>query len=299
MVRPAGLGPRRAHAARYSVTFRSSRPPANPSGRPPWASRYASWREIVPSSPGKTWSSIQVWIATPPPAVAQHAERAGLLGVVDQRRGADQPVAAGGGRGARSGCGGCGRRARRSRAGGGRAAPAARRRPRSSPAAGARPTITHRRAPAQPPRAGWPASQAGRGGRGRPSRRRAGPGRARSAAARGRCPRRSRDVGPAAAPARGAASRATTSPASISRRADPPAPAPSVRPAPARRNRSTSPGSGGPSGDAAGGQRACPGGSDSPGGSSHSASPPTASARVSAVGASSPATRMSWSPSTG
>ena len=43
-----------------------------------------------------------------------HAERAGLLGIVDQRRGADQPVA---GRAARPGCGGCGPTAPRSRAG--------------------------------------------------------------------------------------------------------------------------------------------------------------------------------------
>ena len=121
----------------------------------------------------------------------QHAERAGLLGVVDQRRRADQPVA---GAAARSGCGGCGRTARRSRAGGRRAATAARRRPRSSPAADVRRRLPNA-LPPPPGRAGWLASQAGRGGRGRPSRRHGAPGRARSGVSSVRRPRDSRDLG--------------------------------------------------------------------------------------------------------
>ena len=67
------------------------------------------------------------------------AQRAPLLRPVDDRRGGDQPVAAGRACGAaRSRCGGCGRRGRRRRAGRRRGGRRSRRRRRSGPAAGGR-----------------------------------------------------------------------------------------------------------------------------------------------------------------
>ena len=141
------------------------------------------------ASPGKTWSSIQVWIATPPSAVASDAQRACLLRVVDQRRGADQPVAAGRRRPRRrSGCGGCGRRSPRSRA-------ATRSSSASScvAALGAGQRLVgddDHPALAGAGELAAPASPAGRSGRGRPSRRRVATRSSTSSAQRGRRRRR-------------------------------------------------------------------------------------------------------------